>query len=460
MDAAKEYKGKSSFFVEVTFAKQDKGGFPMAIIPQQKLFGWEQIEKLSDLERLRLVLENMPDGKLMHHLELERGQGRNDYPVRAVWNSVLAGIVYQHPSIASLIRELSRNVQLRDMCGFTGEAPPQWVYSRFLKKLFCHEKLVNEIFDTLVEQCYAELPGFGRNLAIDGKAIRSHARRKKEGTPDGRRDLDADIGVKSYQGQREDGTTWEKIKYWFGYKLHLIVDADYELPVAFKVTPASHSEVKEAHAIINDLSMNKPRVLQICETLMGDKGYDDGKLIIALWDNHRIKPVIDIRNAWKDGEETRLFKGRDNIVYDYRGTVYCCCPQELKLREMSYGGFERDRQTLKYRCPAKEFGRECKGKDSCPVKGSIRVPLSEERRIFTPLARSSYSWGTLYKKRTAVERVNSRLDVSFGFERHFIKGIKKMHFHCSLAFYVMLAMALGRVREKRPDLLRSLVKTA
>lgn len=65
----------------------------MAIIPQQKLFGWEQIEKLSDLERLRLVLENMPDGKLMHHLELERGQGRNDYPVRAVWNSVLAGIV-------------------------------------------------------------------------------------------------------------------------------------------------------------------------------------------------------------------------------------------------------------------------------------------------------------------------------------------------------------------------------
>jgi hypothetical protein len=56
------------------------------------------------------------------------------------------------------------------------------------------------------------------------------------------------------------------------------------------------------------------------------------------------------------------------------GTVYCCCPQELKLREMSYGGFERDRQTLKYRCPAKEFGRECKGKDSCPVKGSIRVP--------------------------------------------------------------------------------------
>lgn len=51
-------------------------------------------------------------------------------------------------------------------------------------------------------------------------------------------DLDADTGAKSYRGQREDGTVWEKIKYWFGYKLHLIVDADYELPVAFRVTKA------------------------------------------------------------------------------------------------------------------------------------------------------------------------------------------------------------------------------
>ena len=42
------------------------------------------------------------------------------------------------------------------------------------------------------------------------------------------------------------------------------------------------------------------------------------------------------------------------------------------------------------------------------------------------LARSSYAWKREYKKRTSVERVNSRLDVSFGFERHFIRGLKKM----------------------------------
>ncbi|REJ27107.1 MAG: transposase, partial [Caldibacillus debilis] len=37
----------------------------MAIIPQLSLFSWNEIEELGDLERLRLVLENMPDEAFM-----------------------------------------------------------------------------------------------------------------------------------------------------------------------------------------------------------------------------------------------------------------------------------------------------------------------------------------------------------------------------------------------------------
>lgn len=81
----------------------------MSIIAQQTLFVWDEIENLGDLERLRVVIEYMPDEELMQKLEKQRGKGRNDYPVRAMWNSILAGVVYQHPSIESLRRELSRN---------------------------------------------------------------------------------------------------------------------------------------------------------------------------------------------------------------------------------------------------------------------------------------------------------------------------------------------------------------
>jgi IS5 family transposase len=435
----------------------------MAIISRQRqIFEWQELEILGDLERLQLVLKYLPDERLMQHLERNRDRGRDDYPVRAIWNSILAGVIYQHPSVESLRRELLRNSQLRRLCGLAEDkVPTSSAYSRFLNNLFNHEELIEEIFESLVRQCYELLPGFGKHLALDGKAINSHARgRSKAGGKDGRRDLEANYGVKKYNGKSEDGTLWEKVTTWFGYKLHLIVDADYELPVAFSVTPASHSEVKQAHHLVDALAENRPQILETAEYFMADRGYDDGKLIRELWDEHRIKAVIDIRALWLDGEETKTVEGFDNIVYDYRGTVYCCCPRELKLKEMAYGGFEQQRETLKYRCPARHYGRQCKGEKVCPVKKSIRIPLATDRRVFTPLARSSYRWKDQYKKRTAVERVNSRLDVSFGFEQHFIRGQVKMQFRCSLALCIMLAMAIGRVREKQPDLMRSLVKTA
>jgi hypothetical protein len=95
----------------------------MAIIPQLRIFGWKEIEELGDLERLRLVLEYMPDEELMRQLEQERYKGRDDYPVRAMWNSLLAGIVFQHETIEKLRRELARNGQLREMCGFFNQVP-------------------------------------------------------------------------------------------------------------------------------------------------------------------------------------------------------------------------------------------------------------------------------------------------------------------------------------------------
>jgi len=435
----------------------------MAIITRQgQIFEWQELEILGDLERLRLVLEYMPDECLMQHLERDRYRGRDDYPVRAMWNSILAGVIYQHPSIESLRRELSRNNQLRRMCGFEEDKiPSEWAYSRFLANLYKHEDLTEEIFESLVNQCYELLPGFGKHLAIDGKAINSHARKKnKNSKEDGRRDLDANFGAKSYKREREDGSLWERTTYWFGYKLHLLVDTDYELPVAYTVTPASHAEITQAHQLIDGLRTKSSQVLDACQLFSADRGYDDVKLLVRLWDDHGIRPIIDIIDYWRDGEETRLFEGRDNIVYDYRGTVYCYCPKELKLREMAYAGFEKKRGTLKYRCPAEHYGLECKGKNKCPVKGSTRISINENRRYFLPLPRSSYRFKDYYKKRTAVERVNSRIDVSFGFEQHFIRGLKKMRFRCSLALCVMLAMAVGRVKEKRPDLLRSLVQSA
>ena len=239
-----------------------------------------------------------------------------------------------------------------------------------------------------------------------------------------------------------------------------MVDTTYELPVSYTVTKASASEVKQGHLLVDNLARKQPELVSDCRFLLGDRAYDDTRLLVKLWQEHSVKPVIDIRNCWKDGEVTRLVTGQENVVYDYRGQVYCHCPTTGVRRTMAYGGFEKDRGTLKYRCPAEHYGLTCKGQDACPVKKAMRIKLEEDRRVFTPLARSSYRFAKLYEQRTAVERVNSRLDVSFGFEEHYIRGLSKMRVRCGLALVVMLVMALGRIREKDPDRMCSLVKAA
>ncbi len=178
---------------------------------------------------------------------------------------------------------------------------------------------VDAMFDTLVDQLKLVLHDFGEYLALDGKGIETHARGRKveEGEqkePDGRRDTDADWGVKTYRGQREDGTPWEKVTSWFGFKLHLIVDANYELPLAFKVTKASEAEMPKAHDLLDEMEERHPDILEMCEYLDADRGYDDGKLITRLWHSYEIKPVIDIRNMWKDGEDTKVIEGKWNII--------------------------------------------------------------------------------------------------------------------------------------------------
>ena len=450
----------------------------MAIIQELGLFSWkdfqDDLQNLGDLERFKLVIETMPDQKLIHILRTLRTKGRNDHPIEAIWNSILAGIVFEHVSIESLRRELLRNAQFREMCGFNPLAgangvPSKSAYSRFLSRLLNLESHVRKMFDTLVEELMIIFPKFGINLAGDGKAIHSLGKPPKKRTnnnrleDDRRREEDADWGVKKYHGVDTDGKAWEKVKSWFGFRLHLVVDADAELPVGYEVTKASISEQPVMTKLFAELKKTHPELLERCDHAMFDKGYDSTGRVCDLWDLYGIKAIVDIKNMWKDGEKTRLLKNEKikNVTYDYKGTVFCHCPKTGEIRPMSYGGFEAKRQSLKYICPVLALGVECKGAPECPFfKKSIRIPLKEDRRIFTPVARSSYKWETLYDKRTSVERVNSRIDVSFGFERHYIRGLSKMRLRCGLALSVMLAIAVGRLRQNRPELMRSLVKAA
>ena len=90
------------------------------------------------------------------------------------------------------------------------------------------------------------------------------------------------------------------------------------------------------------LHRTHPGIVDGCEVLTADRGYDSGPFLMQLWEEHRIKGVIDVRNTWQDEpEETCLLGEWDNVAQDWQGRVYCCCPRTQTQREMSPGGFEK-----------------------------------------------------------------------------------------------------------------------
>jgi hypothetical protein len=489
----------------------------MAAIEKQ-LFDWDAVEARSDLDRFFLVRDHLPDERLVQYLEVMRGQGRNDYPVRAMWNALLAGVVFQHPSISALIRELDRNPVLLQACGFNvlpvqrkpgvrvvsspkedkpkrqvvvhempepprRAVPTDWGFSRFLANVIELEEalgLVSEMVVVLRERLMDALPDFGRHLGYDGKAIESHSTGRRSKDRGETSDPDAAWGMHETAGMGTDGKPWTKIKRWFGYGLHLIADTQYEIPVAMHLTPANHSEHKELRAMIHELCNQSPRLAQRCDDFSADRGLDSAETKALLWDEYRIRPLIDTRLLWREEKRqenydpgqpiTRpLFADRvDTLVYTERGSVHCICPVTGERRDLAFQGFEADRDTLKYRCPAAAYGLECTGREVCHRQGGVqpgpygrivRIKITDhDRRIFVPTPHGSPTWHRGYNRRTALERINNRIDHSFGFERHFIRGLAKMKARAGLAIAVMMAMALGHVREGRVGQMRSLVK--
>lgn len=460
----------------------------MAILKEQFLFNWNQLDAASDLDRFILVRDNLPDEALITFLEKQRGRGRNDYPIRPMWNALIAGIVFQHKSAASMLRELGRNAELRQACGFNpfpqtklvavdgntveinaAQVPTDDAFGRFLALIIEQQETLEEMTRDLVDALATHLPGLGQKLAVDSKAIPSAGKpvndEDKKETPDGRRDLDADWGKKTYKGVRKDGSNWEKAVSWFGYKLHLLVDSEYELPLAFEVTEASASDAVNLLPLVEQMAQKHPQLSEEKNReLSADKGYDSKENNQSLHEDHGITPVIDKRTMWREEKTKALFADRfDYFIYDEHGSVFCIDPQTSEQRALYFSGFEKDRGTLKYRCPAAAYGFECKGRCECEAGRNIgdygrviRVPLETDPRIFTPIARHTPKWEKAYNLRTSVERVNSRIDRVFGFEKHFIRGKAKMKTQVTLALIVMLAMALGRIRIDQAESMRSL----
>jgi hypothetical protein len=179
-----------------------------------------------------------------------------------------------------------------------------------------------------------------------------------------------------------------------------------------------------------------------------DKAADDNESHRVL-NQAGIRPVIQNRRLWKDQTEQMLpgHDGNSNIVYDEAGTVHCYDRTSAPMvrHRMAYIGYEPQRETIKYRCPARHEGWPCPHDAVCNAGKSygktVRVDRTIDLRRFPPIPRATKKFERLYDGRTSVERVNARLKIFWGVDDGNLVGARRFHAMVGAVLVVHVAFA-------------------
>ena len=410
-------------------------------IIQSPLFDFDSFIKKKGNDRLVVILEALPAERLLSVLENEHWTGRKGYPARGMWSAIIAGVLNQANSLSDVIRLLKRDKDTRLVCGFSlDDIPDHDALRRFLKKLVKHADLLDKCFSDLVSEARGALPGFGDTLAVDATDIKAHSNGHRK-TPS---DPDARWGAKGaghHSGPSRDKKQRD-LYYWFGYKLHLVVDTLYELPVSFEITPANESDTTHMESLLKKAGADREETRP--KAVIADKGFDSKSNSQFVFNECHAVPIIPIRE--RAGEQLP-------DICNAKGTPLCGCGLD-----MTYWG--RDGDYLKYRCPEAVGKGICKARFKCSPSSYgyvLKLPVASDPRRHPPVPRESKKWARLYRMRTAVERVNSRVKEQLGLGNITLRGITKVTVRSILSLLVMLAAAVGMARRNRLSELRLLV---
>ena len=374
----------------------------------------------------------------------------------------------------AFLNRLGSDNRLLAICGLEN-APSEAAYSRFKKKLTNHLDAIQLIIAAVFRECGEQIerlreagvvpegkPALGHSLVIDSTDVEAWARPAKTSRKTGQeipsKDPNAKWGFRTAKNVRsskprsgkrgsskkasekgtasrtQTGQKESKDEFYFGYKVDVITDANYGLPMFATTRPANASDVA---VMIQDLD----DCLALYQTLspryfLGDKGYDSQDNILHII-SLGIIPVVAIRRPEKDKETgKRLHDG----IYDEEGRPTC-----IGGKSMEYVETDPEQGHL-FRCPA----------DGCHLKDTIQftrhcdsehheLPGGKLLRIVGLLPRCSEEWKAEYKKRPIIERYFSSDKHSRLLGTHRYLNIKQVSLHAVMSMLAYLATALAHL---------------
>jgi hypothetical protein len=426
----------------------------MLIHAARPSFAWSELEDSPSLQTLRAVLSSLPDQPLLDGLQKARGHGRDDYPVSALWGVVVVSVLCRHVWLNDCLAELHRNPTLCNLLGIrrVADIPKPHNLSRFLDLLGrpAHLRALRDVFDALVKDLGVVVPDLGKHTAGDSTALAAKPKKSPEAVAQ-----EIEEGLPQPTGGRkeykDDSGQVVKVYEWFGYKLHLLVDVKHEVALAYHVSDTKVGD-NEGIAPLAEQAVANLGERRI-EAMAYDKAADSAEVHETLHEQH-IKPVIQMRQLWKEEKERPLRLGLP-LVYDEAGTVFCydTVSDPPVKKQMACIGYEKGRGTIKYRCPAMHDGLPCPSLEKCNGEKAyglvVRVKCEEDLRRFPPIARATKQFERRYKGRTAVERVNARRKIFWGVDDGNVVGARRFHAHVGVVMVVHLALAVWLAKQPR-----------
>jgi transposase len=355
-----------------------------------------QIAALLDLPEIR---------QLIADLDETRWTGRPGYPIQTMVGAALVKAVYCLPTWTRTARLITEHAALREA---VGGAPSNWACYRFAKKLREHGNMLDTCIDKVLSELHAAHPDMGQTVAIDGSDMPAYANGHKHvGNSNGPlrtryADPDAGWGHRSSISTRKGGA-------FYGFKLHMAICAQTELPLAWTVRSAGDPEQAEVAGLLDSV-MERGFAAQVAVL---DKGYD-GQPMHDVCESRGIRPVIALKEtpAVKRGEHK---------------------PPSCDHGEWTFAGADARRQATKWRCPTGECAPASKW-----VKASRLHPL---------IPHGTERWKSFYRQRTSVERGFGRLKNDYGLLPLRVRRLPRVALQASLTILAQLASALLITRD-------------
>ena len=381
-------------------------------------------EKL--FENLPMLKENIPK------------TGRRPVSRNCMFKSLIYKSLRRFPYLTDLSFELNNNPSVSNALGFNPlkPAPSTERFSSFLHDTEHHE--IISIRQQLVQELINVGAVSGNSIAIDSCPIvallkennlktsiadRFDKTKKPAGDPDVR------LGVLIHF----PSPFKKEVRYFWGYRNHVINDIDTELPIWEVTKPANVSDINVA----KDLIQEACSVFNLnIQSVMGDAAYDSEDLLKFIINDLNPLAIIP-HNPRRESKGHQIKDGKviceANLQMYRKGKM---CPKKTGILY------------CQYTCPIVYDKQTRYQHITCPImhpkffKGKgCNVLVRMEPSIRSEIGYDTQEFKELYKKRTSVKRVFSRL-LAIAMQHPTVRGYNANRNHATIAHISVLLVAL------------------